>query len=89
VQQTVQSQTVGIEWVRCQFPGKFSKLLLNFLRHAHIKDALHQRFDREKMRVDVLHISHRLLKRVSGLICTADRSGMHLPISGARAMLLL
>jgi len=89
VQQAIQSQTIGIEGVRCQFPGKFTELLLDFLGHAHIKDALHQCFDREEMSVDVLHISHRLLERVSGLICTANGRGMHLPVSGARAMLLL
>ena len=41
------------------------------------------------MRVDVFHISHRLLKSIRGLIGTANRSGMHLAITGARTVLLL
>ncbi|CAI8168898.1 MAG: Uncharacterised protein [Prochlorococcus marinus str. MIT 9215] len=41
------------------------------------------------MRIDVLHISHGLLKRVRGLISTANWSGMNLTFARARAMLLL
>ena len=41
------------------------------------------------MRIDVLHVSHRLLKGIGGLIGAADGRRVHLSITGARAVLLL
>ena len=89
MQKTVQAQSVGIERVRRELTGELAEFLLDVLRHTHIKNALHQRFDGKQVRVDVFQISHCLLKGIGRFINTATGGGMHLTFSGARAMLLL
>ena len=89
MQQAVQAQTVGIERVRGQLTRKLAEFLLDVFRHTHIKDALHQRFDGEEVRVDVFQIGHRLLEGVRRFIHTAAGGGMHLAFGGARTVLLL
>ena len=89
MQQTVQAQTVSIEWVGGQLTRELAEFLLDVFRHPHIKDALHQRFDGEEMGIDVFQISHRLLKSVRWFIHTAARGGMHLTLSGTGTVLFL
>ena len=61
MQQAVQTQAIGIQRIRGQLTGNLTELVFHGLRNAHIKDALHQRFDREEMGVDVLEVADGLL----------------------------
>ena len=89
MQQTVQAQTISVERIGSQLTRKLAKFLLDVFRYTHIEDALHQRFDREQMGVDVFQISHRLLKSVRWFIHTAAGGGMHLTLSGTGTVLFL
>ena len=89
MQQTIQAQTIGVEWIRGELTSKFTEFLLDLIGYSHIKNTLHQGLDRKKVRIDVLHVSHRLLKGVGGLVGAADRRCMNLSITEGRTMLLL
>lgn len=64
MQQAVQPETINIQWIWSEFTGKLSEFLLDFFGNPHIKDAFHQRLNREEMGIDVLQISHGLLQRI-------------------------
>ena len=89
MQEAVQTQAVCIEGIRRKLTGYFTKFLLDFFRNANIKNAFHQRLNREKVRIDVFHVSHGLLESVRGLVSTTHWSGMHLRVASTRTMLLL
>ena len=89
MQQTVQAQTISVERIGGQLARELAEFLLDVFRHPHVKDALHQRFDGEEVRVYVFQISHGLLQGIRRFIHSAAGRGMHLTLSGARAMLLL
>ncbi len=65
MQQTIQPETINIQWIGSQFTSKLAEFLLDFFRNSHIKNTLHQRLDRKEMGIDVLEISHGLLQRIS------------------------
>ena len=89
MQEAVQTQTVCIEGIRRKLTSYFTKFLFDFFRNANIKNAFHQRLNRKKVRIDVLHVSHGLLESVRGLVTTTNWSGMHLSVASTRTMLLL
>ena len=68
MQQAVQPQTVHVEWVRSQFTGELLEFLLDFLRNTNVKHAFHQGFNREQMGIDVLKVSHGLLKSIAAFL---------------------
>ena len=53
VQQTIQTQAIGIQRIWGEFTRQLSELLFNIVRHTHIKDALHQRFDGKQVSIDI------------------------------------
>ena len=61
MQQAVKAQTIGIQRIGGQLTRNLPELVFHGLGNAHIKDALHQRFDREEMGVDVLKVADGLL----------------------------
>jgi len=65
VQQSVEPQPIGVERVGGQFPGQLPEHLFDLVGHAHVEHALHQRFDREQMSIDVLKVGHGLLQCLS------------------------
>jgi len=62
VQPAVEAQAIGIQRIRGQLTGNLPELVFHGLGNAHIKDVLHQRFDREEMGVDVLEVADGLLQ---------------------------
>ena len=66
MQEAIEPQSIHIQRIRSQLTGQFAELLLDLLRHAHIKYPLHQGLDREQMGVDVLKIGNGLLEGISG-----------------------
>ena len=68
MQKAVQPQTINVEGIGSKLTGKFTELLFDLFRNAHIKHALHQGFDSKQMSVDVLKVRHGLLKAVTGLV---------------------
>ena len=64
MQQAVQPQTINIEGIRSQLAGKLAEFLFDLFWNTHIKDPLHQCFDREQMGVDVFE-RHGLLKTIA------------------------
>ena len=89
MQQAIQTQAISVEGVWGKLPGQLPKFLFNIVRHTHIKNALHQRFDGKQMGIDIFQISHRLMDGISRLFSTTDWGGMGLGISCWSAMLLL
>ena len=89
VKKPIETQTIWIQRVGSKFTSKFAKLVFNIFGHTHIKDALHQSFNRKQVGVNVLQISHCLLMSISGLFSTSHRCGMNLAIARAGPMLLL
>jgi len=89
MQQAIQTQAIGIEGVWGEFTSQLPELLFNIVRHTHIKDALHQRFDGKQVRIDIFQISHCLMDGISRLFSTTNRRGMGLGVSARSAMLLL
>ena len=72
MKQAVQPQPIHIQGVRSQFTRQFPEFLLDLFGNAHIEDPLHQSLNREQMGIDVLQISHRLLKRIRRLLTTSS-----------------
>lgn len=62
MQQTVEAEAIGVQRIGSQLTGDLAELLLNGLRNANIKDALHQGFNREQVGVDVLEVADGLLE---------------------------
>ena len=89
MQQAIQTQAISVEGVWGKLPGQLPKFLFNIVGHTHIKDALHQRFNRKEMGVDVFQISHRLMDGISRLLPTTDWGGMGLDISSGSAVFFL
>ena len=77
MQQAVKTQAIGIQRIRGQLTGNLPELVFHGLGNAHIKDALHQGFDREKVSVDVLKIADGLLERIlrRGLLGASGSGG--------------
>ena len=77
MQQTVEAEAIGVQRVGGQLTGDLAELLLNGLRNAHIKNALHQGLDREQVGVDVLEVADGLLECVlrRGLLGTSSGGG--------------
>ena len=64
MQQTVEAEAIGVQRIGRQLTGDLAELLLNGLGNAHIKDALHQGFNREQVGVDVLEVADGLLESI-------------------------
>ena len=92
MQQAVQAQTINVEGVGSQFAGELSEFLFDLLGDAHVKHALHQSFNREQMRIDVLEIRHGLLEAIARLFCRrrlCQGVGRNLILLLTRALLFL
>ena len=89
MQQAIQTQTISIEGVWGELTGQLPEFLFNIVRHTHIKDSLHQRFDGKQMSIDIFKISHRLMDCISRFFSTTHRGGMGLGVSARSAVLLL
>ena len=77
MQQTVEAEAIGVQRIGSQLTGDLAELLLNGLRNAHIKDALHQGLDREQVGVDVLEVADGLLESIlrRGLLGASGSGG--------------
>ena len=45
MQQTIQAQTIGVEWIRGELTSQFTEFLLDLIGYSHIKNTLHQGLD--------------------------------------------
>ena len=89
MQETIQTQAIGIEGVGSQLTGQLPEFLLDGLRHTHIKNALHQCLDGEEVGVDVFEVGHGLMQSISRFLSGTDWRGMGMGIDRTRTVLLL
>ena len=70
MQKPIKTESVNVQGIWCELPGKLTEFLFNVLRDTDIKHTLHQGFDGEQMGIDVLEIRHGLMDRIRiGIIC--------------------